>query len=131
VGDGFAPAVLAIAFGTVAFMLRTEPSCAVSALRVSIDYRGRRAMTRKTELQAAVDRVDHILSNTSDVHSLITVRRQDALVLLLAANLDIEVATLREKLSVALAGGAQHRSDCSVYNAPAYEPTSCDCGAAA
>jgi len=86
-------------------------------------------MSKKPELQAAIDRVDHILANTSDAHSLITVRRQDALVLLLAADLDIEVATLREKLSVALAGGAHHRSDCSVYNAPAYEPTACDCRA--
>jgi hypothetical protein len=44
-GDGFAPAVLAIAFGTVAFMLRTEPCFTVSSLRVSIDYRRREQVT--------------------------------------------------------------------------------------
>jgi hypothetical protein len=39
-----------------------------------------------------------------------------------------EIALLRERLSDALAAGGQHRSDCSVYNAPAEEPTACDCG---
>lgn len=41
-----------------------------------------------------------------------------------------EIGGLREKLSDALAGGVQHKSDCSVYSAPAYTPSQCNCGAA-
>lgn len=40
-----------------------------------------------------------------------------------------ELARLREKLSDALAAGGNHKSDCAVYNAPAFEPGPCDCGA--
>lgn len=40
-----------------------------------------------------------------------------------------QISTLREKLGVALAGDLQHKSDCAVYLAPAYEPRECDCGA--
>jgi hypothetical protein len=43
-------------------------------------------------------------------------------------HLDAEIGMLREKLSDALAGGLPHRSDCAVYQAPAYEPGPCNCG---
>ena len=39
-----------------------------------------------------------------------------------------EIASLREKLSDALAADGGHRSDCAVHNAPAFEPGPCDCG---
>lgn len=42
--------------------------------------------------------------------------------------LEAEIGMLREKLSDALAGGLPHRSDCAVYQAPAYEPGPCNCG---
>jgi len=45
------------------------------------------------------------------------------------ANLESKIGRLRERLSDALAGGVQHWSDCAVYNAPAYEPEPCNCGA--
>jgi len=35
----------------------------------------------------------------------------------------------REELSAELAGNLRHDSDCAVYNAPAYDPKPCDCGA--
>jgi hypothetical protein len=94
-------------------------------------------MARKEDaLDAAIRRADDIIHRTTDEHSLVTVRRTDLHALLLAAsytlpNLDIEVSRLREKLGTALAGGRNHRSDCSVHNAPAFEPTPCDCGVSA
>lgn len=43
--------------------------------------------------------------------------------------LEADVAKLRERLSDALAAGGDHRSDCAVHNAPAFDPGPCDCNA--
>lgn len=41
------------------------------------------------------------------------------------AHFGAEIASLREKLGDALAAEGRHRADCSVYSAPAEEPTPC------